>query len=60
MTPQCVTLAAPRERTEPEPEPPAQFTSRRRFIVWAVLAGLAKPERLTEEIVREIRAEDAN
>jgi hypothetical protein len=31
-----------------------QFTSRRRFIVWATMCGYVKPERLTERIVAEL------
>jgi hypothetical protein len=37
-----------------EGELPEHRSERRRFIVWAVLAGFAKPERLTEAVVREI------
>ena len=43
-------------RVEPN-EPPEHGGQRRRFIVWAVLCGFAKPERLTEAVVREIEAE---
>ncbi|HEV2037112.1 MAG TPA: hypothetical protein VGQ96_00785 [Candidatus Eremiobacteraceae bacterium] len=35
-----------------------QFTSRRRFCVWAVLAGFAPPERLTERIIAELEERD--
>ena len=42
-----------------EPEPPEHNNERRRFLVWAVLAGFAQPERLTERIVNEIEQETA-
>ena len=31
--------------------------SRRRFVVWAVLCGFAKPERLTETVLAELEQE---
>jgi hypothetical protein len=38
-------------------EQPEHHNERRRFLVWAVLAGFAKPERLTERIVAEVENE---
>lgn len=35
-------------------EEPEHRSDRRRFLVWAVLAGYVKPERLTERILDEI------
>lgn len=34
-----------------------QFTDRRRFLIWALMAGYVKPERLTERIVAELEEE---
>jgi hypothetical protein len=42
--------AAPRD---PQPE---YRSSRRRFLIYAVMAGFAPPERLTERIIAEIEA----
>jgi hypothetical protein len=36
-----------------------QFSSRRRFIVWAISAGLCSERRLTEAIIAEVEREDA-
>lgn len=36
---------------------PEHRGDRRRFLVWAVLCGFAKPERLTERIVAELEEE---
>jgi hypothetical protein len=41
------------------PAEPEHRNERRRFIAWAVLAGFAKPERLTEAVLREIEQERA-
>jgi hypothetical protein len=38
-------------------EAPEHRGDRRRFLVWAVLAGFAEPDRLTERIVAEIEQE---
>ena len=40
-------------------EQPEHNGDRRRFLVWAVLGGFAKPERLTERIVAEVESEAA-
>ena len=45
---------------EPLPdEEPEHRGDRRRFLVWAVLAGFAPSERLTERIVADINAESS-
>jgi hypothetical protein len=36
------------------PEPPEHQNDRRRFLVWALMVGAVKPERLTERIVAEV------
>ena len=38
---------------------PQQFRNRRAFVVWAVSAGFASPNRLTEAVVAEIEAAES-
>lgn len=40
-------------------EPPEHRNDRRRFLVWAVMLGVVKPERMTERVVAEIDREPA-
>jgi hypothetical protein len=47
------------ERTVPQSAPVAQsdsdvFASRRRFLIWACMAGFVGPERVTERILAEL------
>jgi hypothetical protein len=37
-------------------EPPEHRNDRRRFLIWALMAGYTKPERIVERIVGEIEA----
>lgn len=55
-------MSAPRTPDAPLPaDPPSTEAplprTRRAFLVWAVLAGLAKPERLTEAVLRDVERE---
>lgn len=43
-------------KVTPQREAPEYHCSRRRFLVWAVMAGYVKPERMTERVVAEIEA----
>lgn len=43
---------------DPRPaEQPEHCGDRRRFIVWAIMAGFAQPERMTDAIVAELEQE---
>jgi hypothetical protein len=38
-------------------EPPEHRNDRRRFLIWALMAGYTKPERVVERIVSELEEE---
>ena len=44
---------------QPQQEAPEHRCDRRRFLVWALMAGYVKPERMTERIVAEIEGTEA-
>jgi len=39
------------------PEQPEHRNDRRRFLIWACMAGLVKPDRVTEQILQELEQE---
>lgn len=47
----------PRSPKIPPGEEPEHRNDRRRFLVWALMAGLVPPERVTERILQDVAGE---